>query len=69
MHDTLTIRLPEDLGRWLEEEARRTGMAKGRIVRDQLENLRAGRVRQPFLALAGSVEGPAGLSRKKGFER
>ena len=69
MSNTLTIRLPEDLERWLEEEARATGMPKGRIVREQLEALRARKTRQPFLDLAGTVEGSPGLSRKKGFAR
>ncbi|MCF7732187.1 MAG: hypothetical protein K9N23_10890 [Akkermansiaceae bacterium] len=60
--------MPEDLDRWLEEESRVTGLPKGRIVRDQLENLRTKKARQPFLDLAGSIEGVPDLSAKKGFE-
>lgn len=45
-----------------------TGLPKGRIVRDQLENLRTKKARQPFLDLAGSIEGVPDLSAKKGFE-
>lgn len=64
---TISIRLSEDLDRWLEEESRMTGLPKGRIVREQLEALRTRKARQPFLDLAGSVEGEPGLSSKKGF--
>ena len=69
MSNTLTIRLSEDLERWLEEEARASGLPKGRIVREQLEALRTRKTLQPFLDLAGSMEGDPGLSLKKGFGR
>jgi predicted transcriptional regulator len=68
MSNTITLRLPDDLVQWLEEESRTTGLPKGRIVREQLEQLRTRKARQPFLDLAGSVEDSPGLSRKKGFE-
>ena len=67
MSNTLTIRLPEELGRWLEEESKRTGLPKSQIVREQLELSRTRKARQPFLDLAGSIEGKPGLSRKRGF--
>jgi len=66
--NTITIRLPEDLGRWLEGESKLTGLPKGRIVREQLELSRTRKARQPFLDLAGSLEGRPHLSRKRGFE-
>lgn len=69
MSNTLTIRLPEDLNRWLEEESKATGMSKGGIVKEQLERLRTTKARQPFLDLAGSVELDPKLSRKKGFTK
>jgi hypothetical protein len=69
MSNTLTIRLPEDLSRWLDEEARATGLPKGKIVKDQLERLRNAKVRQPFLDLAGCVDGVPELSAKKGFTK
>jgi hypothetical protein len=69
MSNTITVRLPKELGQWLEKEARRTGLPKGRIVREQLEISRTRQVRQAFLDLAGSVEGEPGLSRKRGFAR
>ena len=68
MSNTITIRLPEELEDWLTEESRVTGIPKGRIVREQLERMRTQRARQPFLDLAGSVEGSPDLSRKRGFE-
>lgn len=67
MSNTITVRLPEDLVQWLEEESKATGLPKGRIVREQLEQLRVKKARQPFLGLAGSVEGAPDLSRRKGF--
>ena len=67
MSNTITIRLPEALDQWLEEEARRTGLPKGRIVREHLEASRTRKAAQPFLDLAGSIEGKPGLSRKRGF--
>ena len=69
MSNTITVRLPEDLEQWLVEEARITGVPKGRIVREQLELMRTRKARQPFLNLAGSVEGSPDLSLKKGFDR
>lgn len=66
--NTISIRLSAELDRWLEEESRVTGLPKGRIVREQLEALRTRKARQPFLDLAGSVDGEPGLSSKKGFK-
>ncbi|HEY1203952.1 MAG: ribbon-helix-helix protein, CopG family [Bryobacteraceae bacterium] len=66
MSNTLTVRLPEDLAEWLDRTARRTGLSRGRIVRMELERTRASG-KQPFLRLAGAVEGPANLSTRKGF--
>lgn len=69
MSNTLTVRLPDDLARWLDEAARRTGVPKGRIVREELDKARKAEAR-PFLRLAGAVAGPASFSaRAKGFSR
>lgn len=68
MSNTITIRLPEELDQWLEKESKRTGLPKGRIVREHLELSRTRKARQPFLDLAGSVEGAPGLSRRRGFK-
>ena len=69
MSHTLTIRLPQALARWLEEEARETGVAQGQIVREQLERARAASRRQSFMRLAGAVRGAKDLSTRKGFAR
>ena len=69
MSNTITVRLPKELGQWLEDEARASGLPKGRIVREQLELARTRKERQPFLDLAGSVKGSPALSRKRGFQR
>lgn len=68
MSTTITVRLPEELDQWLEEESRVTGLPKGRIVREQLELSRTRKARQPFLDLAGCIEGTPHLSSKRGFE-
>jgi hypothetical protein len=68
MGNTLTVRIPDDLAEWLEETARKSGVPKGRIVREELEKARNAE-RQPFLRLAGVVSGPANLSTRKGFSR
>jgi len=66
MSNTLTIRLPADLAEWLDQASQRTGVPKGRIVREELSKARTS-ARQPFLRLAGTVAGPSNLSRRKGF--
>jgi hypothetical protein len=68
MGNTLTIRLPEDLAQWLEETSRKSGIPRGRVVRMELERARKS-AGQPFLRLAGVVDGPRGLSVRKGFSR
>ena len=68
MSNTITVRLPEDLSKWLELAARKTGLPKGRIVREELERARNSGKR-PFLHLAGTVARPRDLSMRKGFSR
>ena len=68
MSNTITVRVPEDLAEWLNDASRRTGVPKGRIVREELEKARIS-PRRPFLRLAGAVAGPADLSTRKGFSR
>ena len=69
MSTTITIRLPDELDQWLEEESRKTGIPKGRIACQHLEASRTRKARQPFLDLAGSIEGKRDLSQKRGFQR
>jgi hypothetical protein len=66
--NTITVRLPEDLAKWLDHTARRTGLPKGRIVRAELERARSSASR-PFLRWAGAIAGPGDLSTHKGFSR
>jgi predicted transcriptional regulator len=68
MSNTITVRLPDDLVEWLEDAARKTGLPKGRIIRQELEKARASAER-PFLRLAGAIAGPSDLSKRKGFSR
>jgi hypothetical protein len=68
MSNTITVRLPSDLAQWLTETARKTGVPRGRIIREELENARKSE-RRPFLRLAGAVSGPENLSTRKGFSR
>lgn len=64
MSTTITIRLPDEISKWLEEESRKSGISKSRIIRGQLESLCTSKVRQPFLDLAGSIAGKLGLSKR-----
>ncbi len=66
MSITLSVRLPDDLAEWLAGVSRRTGVAKGKILKDQLRLARSSG-EKPFMRLAGSAAGPSGLSRRKGF--
>jgi predicted transcriptional regulator len=66
MSNTITIRLPTDLAEWLQRTAKKTGVPKGRIIRDQLEQARAAQ-EKPFMRFAGTVRGPRDLSQREGF--
>jgi predicted transcriptional regulator len=68
MRSTLSVRLPEDLAEWLSDTAQKTGVPQSRIVREQLEKARTSQKRR-FLRLAGVVDGPSDLSRRKAFSR
>jgi len=69
MGHTLTIRLPDDLAKWLVDAAERTGVSQGQIVRENLDAARSSGRDRPFMRLAGVVDGPPDLSRRKGFSR
>jgi predicted transcriptional regulator len=68
MSNTITVRVPEELAEWLEHTARKTGLPKGRIVRQELEKARNS-AKRPFLRWAGAIAGPSDLSMRKGFSR
>jgi len=68
MSHTLTIRIRDDLARWLAETARAMGVPQGKLVRDQLEQAREQNVRsRGFMRLAGCIRGDKNLSTRKGF--
>ena len=69
MSHTLTIRLSKDLAEWLENTSAQTGIPQGQIVREQLEKAKSASRNQPFMRLAGCVQGPKDLSQRKGFSR
>ena len=69
MSQTITVRLTKELAAWLEQVAARMGVSQGKIIRDQLERARASGSHQAFMRLAGVVQGPKGLSSRKGFSR
>jgi len=69
MGHTITIRLTKELAAWLEDVSERTGVPQGRIIREQLEQLRAAKPAGGFLRLAGTIKGPRDLSSRKGFSR
>jgi len=68
MSAIITVRLPEDLAEWLDGAARKAGVPRSVIVRDQLELARQAQKRL-FPRLAGAVSGPPDLSTRKGFAK
>jgi hypothetical protein len=68
MSRIISIRLTDDLDEWLEETSRKTGIKKGKIIRDELERARKSQKRA-FLRWAGRVSGSPDLSSRKGFSR
>lgn len=69
MSTTLSVRLGEELARWVEEQARITGRSQGSLIKEALEKVRHAEQAKPFMKLAGSIEGPADLSQRKGFSK
>jgi plasmid stability protein len=69
MGRTISVRLSEEMAAWLEVAAARGGVSQGKLIRDLLEKAMASGEGQGFLRLAGAVEGPEGLSRRKRFSR
>ena len=63
---SISVRLTSDLAEWLDATSRKTGIPKGKIVREQLEKARASTNERPFMRLAGSItDGPPDLSTRK----
>jgi predicted DNA-binding protein len=68
MSRTLSIRLTADQAAWLKATSRKTGIAQGKLVREQIDRARTS-VEPAFMRLAGSMTGPPDLSMRKGFSR
>jgi predicted transcriptional regulator len=69
MSNTITVRLPLELVAWLDQTAKRSGVPRGRIIRDQLEQARDKSAQPAFMRLAGTIKGARDLSERKGFSR
>ena len=67
MSNTLSIRLPKELSRWVKQTAEHTGLTQGEVVRQQLERARSAAAGKPWMALAGKARGPRDLSTREGF--
>lgn len=70
---TLSIRLPEPLANWVETAAEKSGRTQSEIIREALEQRRAGgkakSVGEMMEELGGTFKGPRDLStNKKHFE-
>lgn len=70
MNNTLTIRLGEELGQALQEEARQTGISKGEIARQALEARLKRRKKLPVMKrYFATLRGPADLSSNKAYRQ
>lgn len=69
MSNTISIRLPEELAKWLSEVAQQTGVPVSRLVREQLQRARSEQDQRPYMRLAGRIKGSRDLSTRKGFSR
>ncbi len=69
MSHTITVRMPKDLARWLEDTAATSGISQGELVRQQLRKAKASGAGRPFMRLAGTVNGVPNLSSRKGFAK
>jgi predicted transcriptional regulator len=69
MTHTITIRLTEELERWLDQVSRQTGIPKGQFIREQLEKVRTDTRQRRFMRLAGTVDGSPDLSSRKGYAK
>lgn len=70
MSNTITVRLPDELARWLRDLAKRRGVSQSQIIKDNLERARLQAPDKAFMRLAGSIKGlPRNLSQRKGYSR
>jgi hypothetical protein len=70
MNATLTIRIGEELARALQEEARQSGLTKGEIARQAIEDRLRRRGKLSVMQRHfGVMRGPADLSTNKAYRR
>jgi predicted transcriptional regulator len=70
MRHTITVRLDPDLAAWLERAAEKSGLSQGEIIREQLRKATKSRPgARAYMSLAGAIDGPKDLSKRKGFSR
>ena len=70
MDKSLTIRLGSELGRALEEAARKAGVSKGELARQALaDRLRKSGTLSVMGQHFGSIQGPKDLSVNKAYRR
>ena len=69
MSYTITVRLTDDLAKWLEATAAGTRISQGQLMREQIEKANAADGNPTFMRLAGCARGPRDLSRRKGFSK
>ena len=69
MNKTVAVRLTKELATWLEQTSKRSGIPRGRIIREQLERVRERGMDQSFMHLASTIWGARNLSTRKGFSR
>ena len=70
MSHTLSVRVPDELAAWLDMAAKKMGISRGEIVREQLEKARQEKAHpRPFMSLAGAVSLDEKLSTRKGFSK
>lgn len=67
MSTTVSNRLCEDLAYWVENQAKVTGRSQSSLVKEALGRLRQPESEPNFMSLADAVDGPPGLSHRKGL--
>jgi predicted transcriptional regulator len=67
MSHTITVRVTEELARWVKDLAAASGREEEEVIRDQLEFAKASSHDKAFWRLAGAIDGPSDLSTRRGF--
>jgi hypothetical protein len=67
MNSTVTVSLTPDLAGWLAELAQRSGKTEEEVAQQQLGEARKRFQERPWMALAGTIDGPPDLSVREGY--